>query len=74
VDRLISEGHPLITGAVSSVMFTVKLQVVVLPAASTAVYVTVVAPSGKISPELCVEVNETTWQLSEAVGAIQITS
>jgi hypothetical protein len=41
----------VITGGVTSLTVTVKLQLVVLPAASVAVAVTVVVPTGKTEPE-----------------------
>ena len=49
---------------------TVKLQVVVFPAASFAVYVTVVTPTGKLAGASLVKL--VTPQLSVAVGAVQV--
>lgn len=43
-------GQLVITGAKLSVTVTVKVHVLVLPTASTAVYVTVVVPTGKVAP------------------------
>src|SRR5438477_2404031 len=65
---------PLITGASSSLIVTVKEQVEVL-APSVAVQVTVVAPTGKVSTRLSSELTATTpAQLSLAVGAVQVTT
>ena len=49
-----------------------KLAVVVFPAASVAVYVTVVVPKANTDPELCELVNVTPEQLSVAVGAVHV--
>lgn len=67
-------GQLVMTGFVASVTTTLKLQVAVLPAASVAVYVTRVVPTGKKSPGdlLLVNVNPV-GQLSDAVGAVQVT-
>ena len=46
-----SEGQLAITGGVLSTTVTVKRHVDLLPASSSAVYVTVVTPNGKASPE-----------------------
>jgi hypothetical protein len=46
---------PVMTGGSSSVMVTAKVAVVVLPAASVAVHVTVVVPIGKKLPEAGVQ-------------------
>jgi hypothetical protein len=40
---------------------------------NVAVYTTVVTPFGKEDPGLCVAVRVTPGQLSEAVGAVQVT-
>src|SRR5438874_5261773 len=67
-------GQPLITGASSSLIVTVKVQVEVL-APSVAVQLTVVAPPGKVSPGLRLQLTATTpAQLSLAVGAVQLTT
>ncbi len=63
-------GMPAMTGDSLSVTVTVKDDVVVLPTASMAVYVTVVVPTAKVSPLSWVEVNESTPQLSAAVGGV----
>ena len=52
---------------------TLNEQVVTLPEASVALYVTVVVPARKASPGLKLEVNDGVPQLSEAVGAVQVT-
>jgi hypothetical protein len=70
----IFEGIPLMVGLILSLMVTVKEAVVICPAASVAVYVTVVVPTGKVAPLVWVEVNELTLQLSPAVGAVQVTT
>ena len=57
-----------------SVTVTVKLACVELPAASRAVYVTVVVPRSKVEPEATEGVSEVTPQLSVAVGLTQITA
>src|ERR1044071_1175930 len=64
----------MIVGGVLSTTVTVKLQGVVfwLLEASVAVYVTVVVPTGKVSPGLWLEVRTTPGQLSLAVGAVQL--
>ena len=64
----------VIVGFCVSLTVTVKLAVVAFPAPSVAVYVTVVVPSGKVAPELCVLVKTTPAQLSLAVGAVQVTT
>ena len=63
-------GISAMAGAWLSVMITSNEALTVLPAASVAVYVTVVVPTAKVSPLLCVEVNVDTPQLSLAVGAV----
>jgi hypothetical protein len=60
-----------IVGFCVSITVTVKLAVLVFPAASVAVYVTVVVPSGKTSPGLC-ELVIVTAQLSVIVGVIHV--
>jgi hypothetical protein len=70
---LMLAGQPAITGTVLSATVTVKLQVLVLPAASVKVYVTGVTPTGKVAPGLCVLLTATVpGQLSVAVGAVQL--
>ena len=71
-DTEISAGHELITGSSVSVTTTSKLHVTLFPAASVAVYVTVVVPTGNTSPLLCVLVKLVTPQLSDAVGATHV--
>ncbi len=61
-------------GSSSSVTVMVKLDDVVLPWMSSAVYVTVVVPTANVSLLLCVEVKVLTPQLSAAVGAVQLTA
>jgi hypothetical protein len=68
------EGQEEYTGAWASLTVTVNVQIVLLPAASVAVYVMVVTPTGKADPEANppVWVKEVTPQLSVADGAIQV--
>ena len=68
---VISAGQVSDGSSVSSTVMS-KEQVDVLPSPSVAVYVTVVVPGAKTSPGLCVLVS-VTEQLSDAVGAIQLT-
>ena len=68
----ILEGHDEIVGAVVSLTSTVKLHVVLLLWASVAVYVTVVNPSGNVSPGFAVLVRVTEPQLSVATGAVHV--
>ena len=56
-------------GFSASTTVTVKEQLAVLPAASVAVAVTVVVPTGNAVPEAGVLVTDTPGQLSEAEGA-----
>jgi hypothetical protein len=69
---IVSVGQLLKTGNSASVTVTVKVQVTVFKAASTAVYVTVVVPMGKIvlldKPGVIVSVAP--GQLSVTVGSI----
>jgi hypothetical protein len=68
------EGHPAIRGLVLSWTITLKEHVDVFPAASEAVYVTMVVPKLKIVPGFFVEVSvNVPPQLSETVGAVQLT-
>jgi hypothetical protein len=53
-------------GAVVSVTVTVNMQVLELPAASVAVLVTVVVPSGNVAPDAGVETTVTVEQSSLA--------
>ena len=69
-----SLGMPEMVGSSSSVMVMSKEVDVLLPQSSVAVYVTVVVPTSKKSPELWVEVKVSRVQLSVAVGAVQVTS
>ena len=59
----------VITGGVVSFTLTVKVQLAVLPLASVAVQVTVVAPTGKTLPLAGTQVTFVTEQLSVAVAA-----
>jgi hypothetical protein len=61
-------------GGVVSLTVTVKLQVEVLPALSLAMYVTVVVPTGKVSPGLWLLVRVGVPQSSVAVGGVQVTT
>jgi len=68
------DGHPVMTGFELSWTITLNEQVDVFPAASVAVYVTAVVPRSKAVPEFFVEVSVSVPpQLSEAVGAVQLT-
>jgi hypothetical protein len=69
---VISSGH-VMTGASVSWTVMVKLHVLVFPAASVAVSVTVVVPFGKKLPEAGLAVTKAP-QLSEAVGAGKFTT
>jgi hypothetical protein len=63
-------GHEMAGASLSTTLIT-KEQVAVLPAASTAVYVTVVgADTGNAEPDECVLVSDVTAMLSVAVGAV----
>jgi hypothetical protein len=70
-ETLMFAGQPEITGGVLSETTTLKEQVEVLFAASLAVYVTVVVPSGKVAPGEKLDVRFT--QLS-TVGAVHVTT
>jgi hypothetical protein len=67
------EGQLEMTGFSVSFTVTSNEHVTELPAASVAVYVTVVVPTGKTSPGLWVLVMVTPVQLSDSVGAVQVT-
>ena len=71
---VMSAGMPLMAGSSSSVTVTVKVLVVVLPWMSVAVKVTVVEPTGKVSPLSWLEVNVAIAQLSAALGAVKETA
>jgi len=71
--RTIFDGHPLITGFVLSWTITLKEHVDVLPAPSVAVYVTTVVPRLKTDPGAWVLVKVPPAQLSDLVGAVQLT-
>src|SRR3990172_104589 len=60
-------GGQVIAGACASTTVTVNEQLVVLPAASVAVQVTVVAPTGKVEPEGGLHCKVRPGQLSVAV-------
>ena len=59
-----------IFGASVSFTVTVKVELAVLPAASVAVQVTVVVPTGKTLPEAGTQMTDTPGQLSMAIGAV----
>ena len=61
-------------GACASVTIMSKLAVVVLPAESVAVYVTVVVPNSKMEPLATSGPLLLIWQLSVIVGSVQVTS
>jgi hypothetical protein len=67
------EGHPVMTGAVTSLTITLNVQVDALPDPSVKVYVTGVVPFEKTSPGLWFLEVLTAPQLSVAVGAVQLT-
>ena len=67
---VMSAGVFAMAGFSSSVMVTSKLAVVTLPWMSVAVNVTVVVPTGKVSPLLWLDVKLATAQLSEAVTGV----
>ena len=71
---VIFAGHPLITGGVISFTVTMNEHVAVLPAASVAVYVTVVGPLGNVLPGALVVASVPPVQLSVKVGAVQFTT
>src|SRR5690606_33985141 len=71
---VMSVGQFAITGTSVSSTVTSNEHVVVLPAPSVAVYVTVVVPIGITSPGSCVLVNVVPVQLSVNVGAIHVTT
>lgn len=66
------EGHPTITGSVTSVTTTLNVHVDCLPEASVAVYVTAVVPTEKNAPGALSLVMFTT-QLSVTVGGVHDT-
>jgi hypothetical protein len=70
---LIVDGHPAITGFSLSITVISNEHVILFPASSVAVYVTVVVPTGNTSPLFAVLVNVFIPQLSAAVGAIHVT-
>ena len=70
---VMSAGVPVMAGFSSSVTVTVKLEEEVLPEGSVAVYVTVVVPTEKVSPEPWEDVI-VEEQLSESVGSVQVTT
>ena len=65
-DTVTSAGQ-VISGSSVSLMVTVKVQVLLLPLASSAMFVTVVTPSGNVLPLDGTEVRLVTLQLSVAV-------
>jgi uncharacterized protein YunC (DUF1805 family) len=71
---IIFEGHPEITGLVTSWTVTLKEQVEIFPDASVAVYVTGVVPMEKVLPGAFVVVSVPPEQLSVNVGAVQVTT
>src|SRR5690606_40724187 len=70
---VISVGQFAITGTSVSTTVTSNEHVAVLPAPSVAVYVTVVVPIENTSPLLC-ELDNDTEQLSDAAGAVHVTT
>ena len=67
------DGTPLKTGATLSITVTVKLAVAgPFPAASVAVYVTVVTPTGKLAPDTKFDMKLVTPTASVAVGAVHV--
>jgi hypothetical protein len=72
-ESVMFDGHPVITGLVASLTITSKVHVEELPEPSVAVYLTCVVPIAKTLPGLCVLVKVNPEQLSEAVGALQVT-
>jgi hypothetical protein len=62
------EGHPVMTGFVTSLTITLNVQTEELPFPSVAVYLTCVVPMLKRFPGLCVLVSVSPPQLSKAVG------
>src|SRR5690606_40568457 len=70
---VMSVGQFAITGTSVSTTVTSNEHVAVLPAPSVAVYVTVVVAIGNTSPLLC-ELDNDTEQLSDAVGAVHVTT
>ena len=62
----------MITGAALSTTVTVNVHVALFPAASVAVYSTIVVPAEKVLPGECVEVRVPPAQLSGIVGAVQL--
>jgi len=64
----------VIVGACVSITVIVNVQVAVLPAASVAVDVTVVAPTGKKLPDAGLLATVTPGQLSLTVGAAKVTT
>ena len=73
VSKMSSATQSEIVGGVLSETITLKVQVEMLPALSVAVYVTVVMPTGKMSPGSCELTKLGTLQLSVEVGIIQLT-
>ena len=62
-----------IVGSSVSFTVTVKVETVLLPAASVAVQVTVVVPTGNWLPEAGLQTTVTPGQLSIAAGAVKLT-
>ena len=62
-------GH-VIAGACVSCTVTEKLHVPVFAAASVAVHVTVVVPTGTVEPEAGTQLTVAPGQLSDAVGVV----
>lgn len=65
--------RPEIVGAVLSLIVTLKLWVVMFPAASVSVYVTTVVPTGKKLPLVCDDVIAGVPQLSVLPGVAHVT-
>jgi hypothetical protein len=66
----ITSAGQVITGFSVSLMVTVKVQLLVFPAASVAVHVTVVIPLANVAPEGGLQTVVTPGQLSVAVGVV----
>ena len=66
-------GHVTV-GASLSVIVTVNVHVAVFAAASVAVHVTVVMPTGNVEPDAGTHATVTPGQLSEPVGVVYVTT
>ena len=66
--RAMSDGHIIVGGSLSLTM-TLKLQLLVFPAASMAVHKTVLVPFGKSEPDGGVQLALAPGQLSVTIGS-----